>query len=568
MSEEFQYDKLVLLNNIYHNTLSEPKQPFQKPDSITSPLYPHQSTMAHGMHQYREKMTRGFMVGNQAINGKIGIIGDPPGTGKTLSVLAYLAAYPTIFPRMTSELTSQSSTYFFSHEIQQLSDRSTNLIIVPHSLFNQWRNEINQHTTLSYVAIETKRNTKGDQLAKDMINSQFVITTNKCYKFVQEYAKQHEIQWDNIIIDEASSIYIRSSDPPLQFQFLWLVTNNWIPLLFKHPSIVKSSLFFLRDRVNLHPDLENWLLDQITVHYNGTLISSYFLRNYLPFLHRQRGSIVLRNASNLIESSIQLPDMNHHILSCRPNITLQSLSSFYLVKNMEPTIRSRSIPHLFQALHIECTNVDSYLSRQLESKHKLIKRKLEENECVICMETCEYPSMVNCCYNLYCGKCLLRNTILSFKCPTCRSGLSTSNISCISELRPEDIVLSKNKMEICLDLCKNHTDRKFIIYSAFDNIYYQLFEEINKAGLKAERIENNLFSLLKTIRNFQEGKTNVLFISNIETIRGLSLPSTTHLIFYHELPVFELKQVLIHSCQRLGRTQPLQIYHLNSEIPV
>jgi hypothetical protein len=89
-----------------------------------------------------------------------------------------------------------------------------------------------------------------------------------------------------------------------------------------------------------------------------------------------------------------------------------------------------------------------------------------------------------------------------------------------------------------------------------------------KAGLKAERIENNLFSLLKTIRNFQEGKTNVLFISNIETIRGLSLPSTTHLIFYHELPVFELKQVLIHSCQRLGRTQPLQIYHLNSEIPV
>jgi hypothetical protein len=52
-----------------------------------------------------------------------------------------------------------------------------------------------------------------------------------------------------VVIDEASSIYINSSDPPLKFQFLWFVTNNWIPLIFKNPSIVKNSLYFLRDRV-------------------------------------------------------------------------------------------------------------------------------------------------------------------------------------------------------------------------------------------------------------------------------------------------------------------------------
>ena len=100
------------------------------------------------------------------------------------------------------------------------------------------------------------------------------------------------------------------------------------------------------------------------------------------------------------------------------------------------------------------------------------------------------------------------------------------------------------------------------------SIYYELMERIDQMGIKSERIENNLFSLIKTVRNFQQGKTCLLFISNVDTIRGLNLASTTHLIFYHELPSYESKQVLLHSSQRLGRTSPLQILYLHSEIQV
>ena len=569
MSEELLYDKLVVLNTAYRHTIMESPTPFVAANTIQTPLYHHQSKMVQGMNQYREKMTRGFMVGKEAINGKIGIIGDPVGTGKTLSVLAYLASYHSTLPRMTSELTPHSSTYFFSHTLVPLSDTSsTNLIIVPHHLFSQWQSEIKKHTTLSYVPIETKRLLKGDHMVQTILQSRFVLTTNTCYRFVQEYATQHGIQWDNVFLDEATSIYIRSSDPPLRFQFLWLVTNNWISLLFKQPTIVKSSLFFLRDRVDLHSDLESWLLDDITVHYHGTISSSAFLKDYLPFFHPHRGWMVLRNTNKELESSIALPTMTHEILPCRPNITLQSLSRFYLMKHTDPIIRSRSIPSLFQALDIPCHSLSDYLVHQPSVKHALIKRKIDENECVICMEACEYPSMVQCCYNLYCGKCLLRNTILTFKCPTCRSVVYTSTIHCFTTFSTEETLLSKNKMEACLELCKQNRQGKLIIYSSFDNIYYQLFEEIDYLGIKAEKIENNLFSLRKTIRNFQEGNTTILFISNADMIRGLSLSATTHLIFYHELPVSEQKQILIHSSQRVGRTQPIHIYHLNSEIPV
>lgn len=119
-----------------------------------------------------------------------------------------------------------------------------------------------------------------------------------------------------------------------------------------------------------------------------------------------------------------------------------------------------------------------------------------------------------------------------------------------------------------MELFKQSKDHRFIIYSTFDNIYYQLFEEIDKVGLKAERIENNLFSLRKTLKKYREGLVTILFVSSIETLRGLSLLSTSHLIFYHEQPSFEARQVLIHASQRLGRKSPLTVLHLHSEIQV
>jgi SNF2 family DNA or RNA helicase len=566
MSDGFLFEKLSVLNSVYNNTLVLGKTSPQT-SVIKTPLFPHQSTLVSGMHNYRDKMTRGFLLGNQAINGKVGILGDGPGTGKTLSILAYLASQIATFPRMTCELTTNSSKYFFSHELNHLSDTaSTNLIIVPHSLFHQWRHEITTHTTLSYVPIETKRVIRGTELAQCMINSTFVLTTNRCYKYVQEYANQYGIQWNNIVIDEASSIYINSSDPALRFQFLWLVTNNWLPLIFKNPSIVKSNLYNLRDRIILNKDLEKWLLDNMHIHYEGQLASSAYLKEYLPFFHTARGNIVLRNSPDIIAKSCQLPDTSSQLIQCRPNISLNSLTSYYLSRSIEPTISSNKIPSLFQALGIPFKNIDEYVTEQPQLKHNLIRRKFSERECVICLEQAEYPTMVNCCYNLYCAKCLLKNTLINMKCPTCRDVLTTDGMCCLQELTQETRMMSKNKIEMCLDILSNNKTGKFIIYSSFDNIYYQLFEQIDSLGLKTDRLESNLFSLLKTIKNFQEGKTNVLFISNVDLIRGLSLGTTSHLIFFHELPVYELKQILIHSAQRIGRQQPLKIIHLNSEI--
>ena len=43
-------------------------------------------------------------------------------------------------------------------------------------------------------------------------------------------------------------------------------------------------------------------------------------------------------------------------------------------------------------------------------------------------------------------------------------------------------ILSKNKTEVCLDILNQKRNGKFIIYSSVDNIYYQLFDEIDRFG--------------------------------------------------------------------------------------
>lgn len=568
MGDSSLFDKLNILNEVYSNTIYEINA-IEQPSSIKTVLLSHQNALVEGMYKYRDKMTRGFTHGSHIINGKIGIVGDPAGTGKTLSILSFIAKYNDAFPKITCELTPNSSRYFYSHELAEIRDASySNLVIVPHSLFNQWKMETANHTSLRFVPIETKRILKAKELPQLIVSSSFVLTTNKCYKYVQEYAEANNIKWNNVFIDEASSIYINSADPSLKFQFLWLVTNNWLPLIFKTPSIVKSSLYCLKDRLTLHPELESWLLDHNTSHYEGYLTSSAFFKDIIPHFHPLKGLTVIRTSSNLIKSSMNLIIPETQVLQCRPNLSLQSLISYYLARNMEPNISSDKIPNLFQALGVNFKTLDEYLIAQPLSKHSLIRSKVEDNECVICLERTEYPTIVNCCYNVYCAKCILRNTLISQRCATCRDGLEVSNLCCLEPLSETHLVTVKNKAQTCLDIIISNPGGKFIVHSSFENIFYQLFEQIDILGFKAERVENNLFSLLRAIKNYTEGSTDILFVSNVDLIRGLSLTSTSHLIFYHELPVSELKQVLIHSAQRIGRRQPLKIIQLNSEIQV
>jgi hypothetical protein len=405
-------------------------------------------------------MVRGFLVDNEAINGKIGILGDASGTGKTLSVLAYVASFNLIqknmYP-MTTELTEYSSKYFFSHRIQTSKDKvSSNLIIVPQKIFSQWQQQIELHTQFQYLALETKRQIKGGELKNKINDAPSVLITDKAYRALQLYSIENNIVWENVFIDEATTIYINSRNAHLEFQFMWLITNHWYPLVFSSPSINKSSLFLIRNEVKIHPELEEWLLDNITERYEQTLTSHFFFKDILPFSHPKRGLLVLRNSTDYIRTSMNIPKYVHQIVECCPTITMQSLLSYFLSKGREIRIRSECIPYLFQALKIDHKESAEYITLHPLNRHQLIEEKIKENECIICFEKCEYPTIVDCCYRVYCGKCILRSTLVTNRCPTCREPLPVDNMTSMFSLEKENLPIMKPKLNWCLSFLQEN----------------------------------------------------------------------------------------------------------------
>ena len=544
---------LHVLHTVYNNTL-KPLDNIINIPTITTKLYPHQYTLIHGMHEYRKRMTQGLQLDNDELKAKIGIITDPSGSGKTLSILGYLASVASVALIPSFELTQYSSPYFYSQK-RRHEQISTNLIIVPSHLLGHWEDEIKKHTTLTYIAIDTRGKLK-DNLIQKILSSTFVLTTNKCYRYVQEYSVKHNVTWNNICMDEPLFIQLKSSDPLLQFQFLWLISYQWTSLLFRN-SIKKSQLLFLQEPESepMHSDLEEMLLNNITEELH--IFPSQCIKHYMTYNHPDRGHIILRNLNEHIRSiSIEI---NQSSIHCKATTTLQSLSSIYLARNNQ--LRSSNIPHLFQALGIEAYTREKYITLH-EEKQEIINRKIEENECGICFDPCVYPTIINCCFHVYCAKCILQNTLIQFKCPTCRTTLDVTKMKCLESF---GVNLLHSKKEVCIDIMSTYN--KCIVYISLDKIYYDLLNDMRLLGIHSELVTS--FSLRKSIKNFREGNTNVLFISKVDLIRGLSIPSTSCLLFYHEQPVFEQKQALINMVQQqMNREQPLQIVYLYSEIQV
>ena len=547
---------LRVLHTVYRNTLHPIIADTIIADTITTDitipeikteLYPHQKTLINGMHKYRQQMSQGIQLDDHELRSKIGIITDSSGSGKTLAILGYLATDTEAYP--VSELTPFSTPYFYTQK-HIYPHATANLIIVPAHLFTFWQDEIKKHTTITYVPIETRGKIKENMLDA-ILSSTFVLTTNKCYRYVQEYATRNQITWNNVCIDEPLFIQMKSSDPILPFQFLWLISHQWTPLLFRN-SIKKSQLLFLEEQ--MHPDLEEMLLENITEEMH--IYPCQYIKHYLEQHHSHRGYIVLRNANAHVREGIRQQPIQHSIIQCKSTTTLQALSSMYLARNA--SIPSANIPQLFQALSIESTTKEDYLLLYPE-KQEMVERRITENECGICLEPCVYPTILNCCHHLYCGKCMLQNTIIQFKCPMCRESITIPKIRCLDTIHS---TVLQSKRDACMSIL--HRKTPTIVFIAFDKIYHDMAYAMKEAGIVAEIATS--YSLRKALKNLKEGTLDVLFVSKIELFRGLSLPFISCLLFYHDQPVFEQRQALINAVQQSQRTHLLQLVYLYSEV--
>ena len=162
--------------------------------------------------------------------------------------------------------------------------------------------------------------------------------------------------------------------------------------------------------------------------------------------------------------------------------------------------------------------------------------------------------------NFFCGACILRQILTQVQspCPTCRSPLYLPSLLPIADASGSQAPLLLTKQEQVVAYLRTRKNECHILYTPFENTFYQISMDLMNAGLMSERLDGRIHQNNQVFDRFQKGITKVLFVSNMEFIRGISLTKASSVLFFSDPPSYEKQQMLIHSVLRLNSQQPQQ----------
>ena len=100
---------------------------------------------------------------------------------------------------------------------------------------------------------------------------------------------------------------------------------------------------------------------------------------------------------------------------------------------------------------------------------------LKNGHCNICFENFEEPVLLSCCQNLFCGKCILEWLKEHNTCPLCRCHLDVKEhliyIRNNNKKKYRTVKRKKTKLETVIDIIKNSGDKKFLIFSSYQESF-------------------------------------------------------------------------------------------------
>jgi len=602
------------------NGTTEASEMALQPPHINVPLRPHQLAMIHAMEKKEVTSKDGFTINNETHYSQFSILGDKVGSGKTLMLLGYLSAIKANEPRNTfCRIHENSRTTFWSKKPIHVNECSgNNLIIVPHTLYHQWKHAIQQQTTLSFLEVKTLKAFEKPDFLKNVKERDITLMSNTIIKQFMSVQERNSLQWSRIIFDEVDSIHFTSTVPMPQANFYWLITATWPNFIFQGLYMFMSEMYLSRRIASgLNTELVSMLQqDQVT---NGNNYYSRYDIKSAPFFshflskHPSRGHLILRTSESFMQQSWRSPPIvetrilckapiQHRIISQFVNAEIQELlhagdvqgaleklgvnnSSQSSLINALTETREKELDRLEktlvfkeslayatpQAKEVAITSLKSKITSLKEQIASLKSRILHVKDeiCAICFEAPRTPTLVMCCSRLFCGECIINCMQRNPHCPLCRAGLTFRSLRQIDlEGRESAPAVTQapallNKKGALLKLL-TETKGKFLIFNRYDNPFLEIEGILLEKGYRVASVRGNKDHVSSILKQFEQGNIQVLLMNSMEAGAGIDLKSATHIVLMHAMRKEEEKQIIGRAI-RLGRTEPLNLVRLLHE---
>lgn len=408
--------------------------------------------------------------------------------------------------------------------------------------------------------------------------------------------------------------------------FIWFITATWatflinsLPYFFMNRHIVSTNpdtqSIIMRNLLApyLDRDFTNIINGQFQDIGYQQIQSKNFFSKYLTD-HPQRHKLILRCRDDFRKISIQLPSIITEIIRCRPSLAQRIVNDF-LKPNIQMLLHVGDITGALSALGVETKSEHDLISAITDSQQKELirlkttydfkqsieyatpqakevalqhlqtkihsleqqissfKERLIEAVCPICYDETASKTetiIVPCCKQIYCGECILKTLSSKGQCAMCRQQLTAGELHRLGQGQQQTLSnhtvqvdqQQLSKQETLLKLLKDNPTGKFLVFSHYENPFYNIQTELQQHNITVSIVQGNKDVIYSTLEKFRTGSIRVLLMSNPALYAGLNLQETSHIIFYHGRMSSGEETQIIGRAQRIGRTTQLKIIKL------
>lgn len=573
------------------------------PAGVIVELKPHQQSAFQ--RAYDLEKGRVDYDGNQKLETSVGILCDNPGAGKSLEILAIVLGG-------MDHLNRDRPVYSkFGHGLVTTIDESggtrpskTNLLVIPHSLASQWQTYIDtciEPGKINVFFINRKKIFENvDNLMDKVSDSELVVVTSTYYRRLYDDMDLSRFKFARVFFDEADSLAIPAC-PEMPCQFLWFVTASYENLLLPCG---------LWERVN----------GNVVARAYGLPCRGFIKNTFTNNLSQHpsiMSAIMVKNRSDFVQASLQLPEINKHFIECQTSevvrfmmgvVSGQVMQAIHAhdfkaavqhlnsnVKSTEENIISVILENHTRALHNTNVRIHyvgsmhySNTADQSSDLEKLVKEReniekkianitaqiRDADFCPICLNEFENKTVSKCCHNSFCFKCISRWGMTAGQtCPMCKKSIDINKmVVCVSEQEssPSRRVAAEGsssspKMtkveEVMRMLNSGAASKRFLVLSQYHETFRMLVRELDASQIAYGYLKGNAATVDSTVSKYRDGSIRVLLINPSHYGCGLNLENTSDIIMFHKFDK-DMEKQIIGRAHRCGRTSVLDVWYL------